>query len=506
MRTRLALLAVLLPTGLAAQEPLSVIEWLSTPVPPALAGLPSAGEPPVARTALQPDVSVAAIDAAQRPVGLVPGATTGLPVTLWQGSDPETATRLLRDAQVSRSPAMQALLYTLLLTEALPPSSAEEAENLLLAHVDRLLLLGAVDPAQALIEEAGATQSPARFARWFDTTLLTGDEERSCAVLNGAPQLSPDYAARIFCRMRGADYSAAALQFDGARALDLLEPAQVELLDRFLHPDLYEDAPPLPGPTAPDPLTFRLHESIGEPLPTTTLPRAFAHADLRDLAGWKAQLEAAERLARTRALSPNQLLGLYDARLPAASGGIWDRVAALQLFETALETGSGQAVSKTLPSAWQAMRAAHLEVAFADLFAPALAAQRDLDRPSQELAWRIGLLSDGYQAIADEGPSALPEGAFLAALAQGRAGPASDPLEEALAEAFAAPATADDALQARVAELGLGQVLLEAIAGFHAGAHGDLGALARSLQQLRALGFEDTARRAALQLVLLEPR
>ena len=48
-------------------------------------------------------------------------------------------------------------------------------------------------------------------------------------------------------------------------------------------------------PGAPDPLTFRLFETIGERLPTAALPRAFAHADLRDVAGWKAQIEAAER-------------------------------------------------------------------------------------------------------------------------------------------------------------------------------------------------------------------
>ena len=55
------------------------------------------------------------------------------------------------------------------------------------------------------------------------------------------------------------------------------------------------------------PLLFRLHEAIGEPLPTGNLPRSYAVADLRDLAGWKPQLEAAERLAVTGALPANRL-------------------------------------------------------------------------------------------------------------------------------------------------------------------------------------------------------
>ena len=54
---------------------------------------------------------------------------------------------------------------------------------------------------------------------------------------------------------------------------------------------------------------------------------AFAQADMRDNTGWKAQLEAAERLARNGVLDPNQLLGLYTEEKAAASGGVWDRVA-----------------------------------------------------------------------------------------------------------------------------------------------------------------------------------
>ena len=46
-------------------------------------------------------------------------------------------------------------------------------------------------------------------------------------------------------------------------------------------------------------------EAIGTPLPTAPLPLAFAHSDLRHTAGWKARIEAAERLVRTGAVSAN---------------------------------------------------------------------------------------------------------------------------------------------------------------------------------------------------------
>ena len=118
-------------------------------------------------------------------------------------------------------------------------------------------------------------------------------------------------------------------------------------------------------PRQMDPLTFRLFETIGEPVPTANLPRAYAVADLRDVAGWKAQLEAAERLTRAGALPDNRLLGLYtDTQARRIRRGVGP-CAALQRFETALSSGSADAVAKTLPTVWSAMHGAGLEVAFA---------------------------------------------------------------------------------------------------------------------------------------------
>ena len=62
-----------------------------------------------------------------------------------------------------------------------------------------------------------------------------------------------------------------------------------------------------------------MFEAIGQAIPTTSLAVAFAQADLRANIGWKARIEAGERLARTGAVSDNQLVGLYTERRAAAS-------------------------------------------------------------------------------------------------------------------------------------------------------------------------------------------
>lgn len=487
----------------AAQQPLSVIDWLSKPTQAPLPGTVLM-EPPVSPSVTLPDIQVSPLAALAPPLGLVPGTVTGLPVDLWLGSDIEDLTRLMARAPVAHSPAMQTLLYSVLLSETRPPAGPDGL-RLTLARIDRLMALGAVDPAQALTRRADPMSSPALFRRWFDSTLLTGDEDQACELLQSQPHLLPGYDAQIFCAARAGDWATAALTLETAHALELLPPWKLDLLDRFLSPELFEGAPPLPAPLSPDPLAFRLFEAIGERLPSRDLPRAFATADLRDVAGWKAQLEAAERLTRIGALSPNRLLGLYTERLPAASGGIWDRVEALQRFDTALTTRSPDAVQRTLAPVWAAMQQAGLEVPFAELFGDRLAQVRFTNPAAATLAWRIRLLSGTYETAAHTPPDNSAMNTFLAALAQGDPGRALAPNDtaQAIADGFGTDVPLPRDIQNALDQGQLGQAILLTIRLFHTGAGGNAEDLSQALAALRRMGLEDTARRAALQLTLL---
>lgn len=491
---------------LSAQDPLTAIDWLAagpqtTPLPETILL-----EPPVVSSAQRPEITVTPLRSLPQPVGLVSSAATGLPVDLWNGSDPADLARLIASVRVADSPAMQALLFTVLLSETRAPE--EDHDQLLLARLDRLMDLGATDPAQSLALQADPTKSRARFQRWFGASLLTGDEDQACAALHKAPYLSPSYAERIFCDARRGDWTTASLLLENVQALKLLPDADLNLLDRFLNPDVFEFAPPPAVPDTVTPLTFRLFETIGEPLPTSNLPRAYASADLRDLAGWKAQLEAAERLAHIGALHPNQFLGLFSARKPAASGGIWDRVAALQRFETALKTGSVEALSKTLPKAWNAAQQAGIETGFAELFGEELG-RFTLSGGTAELVWRIRLLAPEYELAAMLPPSESADNTFLAAIAMGKPSDVQTLSERqsAISRAFTEDATQQlvpPMLRAKVETGRLGEAILDAMILFAQGSDGNWSALTGALASFRLVGLEETARRAALQLLLLD--
>ncbi|WP_147104516.1 hypothetical protein [Tateyamaria sp. syn59] len=508
MRNSLApLIAALVCAGttLGAQgeatAPLSVIDWLDTQG--AIdAALPAPPEPDIAASGAVPQVTVQPLqtDAAQR-VGLAPSNVTGLPDTLWQSTDAATLTRAVGALPDAPLPALQNLILTLLLAEANPPQG--DASRFDLARVDALTKIGALDPALALLEQTAIDKRAGHLERYMDLSLVSGDPSTACRLILATPKLSPGKGDEVFCNARAGNWEDAALVLGTARVLDLVPEDQAAALERFLDPELFEGEPPLPVPATPDPLTFRLFEAIGTPIPTRTWPLVYANADLSANAGWKAQLEAAERLAQRGALGDNRLLGLYTQRQPAASGGVWDRVAAVQRFETALRTGSPAAVSKTLPAAWRAMGEIGLQTVFASMFAEDLT-KLVLSGPTADLAFDVVLLSPAYETALTQFPARAMDRPVPIAIATGEVPTnlTADGVQGAVLAAFRdAPPDAGIVAAAQAGELGL--ALANAITLTHGGAGGDVARLTTGLATLRALGLEDVARRTALQVLLL---
>ncbi|MEM6887839.1 MAG: hypothetical protein AAF636_06825 [Pseudomonadota bacterium] len=493
-------------SAFAQGDPLSVIDWVQrNPAADAEIVMPNQSLNPRASGAavretasgLPPNVEVEPLDQqTTRLIGLVPSRVSGLPPSVWQGSQPDRLDQMLTSLQTFKVPAAQSALYALLLTEAQSPGrDAEEADLFTLARVRTLMRFGALDPAMALIEQADVTRDAAHFAAYMDIALLTGAEDTACAVQTDRPALAPDLAHQVFCAVRTGDFALAALLFGSARSLEIFAPPVEAALSRFIDPELADGAAPLrvPIPTAVTPLLFRLHEAIGEPLPSRSLPLAYAVANLRDLAGWKAQLEAAERLARGGALPANRLLGYYSDRKPAASGGIWDRVASVQRLDKALAARSANDVSAALPAAWQAMHEADLAVPFAILFSPALdriPATGSTRRIIWEMAQVLPTSTNGDTSV-----RSIPA---LVAAATSRS------VASAVDLGFSDGAARSD-LIALKRQNRQGEALLLALQLLENGAAGDPVSLAAGLGSLRALGQESIARDAAAQIIILGP-
>ncbi|SFC71327.1 hypothetical protein [Tropicimonas isoalkanivorans] len=511
---RLALITrltrVLLPLAVAgsaaaqtdtSDEPISAIDWLSQSLATSRA-LPEPQAPVTSGIVTEP-ILVQPLDSPSPDgVGLLPRTVTGLPADLWGESKLEDLAAMIASFPAEPLPAVQDQFIELMMAELDPPVGSTPRGPMLQARIDALLARGAVTEAEALLERASSDE-PELFRRAFDVGLLTGREQAACARMRAVPGITPSFPVRIFCLARTGDWPAAALTLESAKALGQLSPEQDALLAQFLDPGLSEILPPTATPSRPSPLTFRMLEAIGAPMPTASLPLAFAHSDLRHTAGWKARIESAERLARAGVLAPHVLLAIYGEREPAASGSVWERAELVQRLQHDLDAGDAAAVSASLPPAWEAMTASGLAVPFAKAFGQRLSAL-ELEGPAAGLAPRIGLLSDGFEAVADT-VDPTDDLAFAASIARGT--PEGDPpgrLGAAIAEGLTADAPTTGELAERAAGNHLGEALILALEILADGSESDPNDLAEALAFLRGVGLEDTARRAALQILLLD--
>ena len=521
-------LALLVTPGLTAAQdlgigaPMSASDWLSgagparppstawrpgDPLPPdasrrrpaAPPARPTSAPPrPVATTAAVPSVGVTRLsDGNPDSKGAIAAGAAHLPADLW---GPAPADRLAEviSATQPRLAATRSLFQRMLTAQLAPPGGGAQGDEgrLFLARVDRLIALGRVPDAEALLLSAG-TGDARRFARSFDVALLRGDAMAVCQTIADRPGLAPGLAARVYCLAQAGDWPAAALTLHGARDGALIPPQTVALLERFLDDSTADLTTPLPDPQTVTPLEFRLFEAIGQPLATPELPLAFAWADLAGNPGWKARIEAAERLARAAALDDLAVLGdSYLDRQPAASGGPWDRAAAYQRIDAALAAGDLTALSAELPRALPLFAQAGLTGALARLVATRLPGA-GLDGPAAEIAAHLRLLA-GVPVTETDGLSE----ATVALVVLAQAGPAGPlpPGSPAAAYERALAATA-------VAEPppgGRGMELLAAMADVDAGLDGDTARAAAGLRRMVELGQPDDARRAAVELLLAD--
>lgn len=525
---RVLLLAVALfplATALQAQTaplgPLSAIDWLTRP---ATAPAPEVGAYPVTPPAETGTggISVRALDALRpEAVGLYPAARVGLPASLWSTSTGEDLVPLIRALPDDTLPALRDLAFRLLLAEFDAPLPAngvvgaapsDPQPQFLLARLDVLERFGALDQAAALLDTLGSPDPMLR-ARRLDFALLLGDEDRACdRVLNGGAPVA-DAGGRVFCLAFSERWDEADALLAEAVAAGTLDSTTQDLLTQFLNEhDALPGSDTLlpPSGAVVTPLTWRLTEALGGAAITQTLPVGFAHADLRGTSGWRAQIEAAERLVRARALPSNRLLGLYTERRAAASGGIWDRVSALSALDAALASGDAAAVERVLPRAWAQAQGAELEVVVADLFTPALT-PFDLSGEAAEIALTMGLLSSAYETVAlgVDPSTASPRVRFLAAVARGldptaAGGMIPGEVPAAVAQVFSAAPPVPADVAERLSQGQLGPEMLLAL-GRISGA-GDPRAVAEALSTLRVMGLEDIVRRASLEVLLIERR
>ncbi len=507
MKIRLLIAFLMFPYLGHAEAPLSAIDWLNKKrnvTNSSDIGKTIRKEPPTTSGAEAPKVAVSKLSETRLDaVGLLPAQVTGFPVNIWHESTSSELVMLLRNIDVSTNPAIQSLLFRLLLAEGHAPFDSDDSYEFLKARIETLVKYGAVDPALALLERAAPL--PAQLVpTLFDLSMLSEALLPACEqVLSLGSSYARD-AERIFCTARTGDWMTAHLMLETATALDELEYRQVNLLVRFLDAYEYEETlEELPPPLKPTPLDFRLYEAIGEPLATASLPLEFAVNDLTGDHGWKAQLEAAERLKNSGALADNRFFGIFTERPPSASGGIWEKVRLIQQFEQAVNAKDAALAGETLQDVFAKPEFKDLIAPTSRLFANAFLSM-DLSPHDREAALRLALLSEDFAAVA---AMMAPDNAHDALIKAVAMNDFSDIVPNTTIGSVVSEAFRSGRVPFSVSNLieqhKLGEAILTAIIQFEKGSRGDLQDLMDSLSTLRFLGLNETAQRATLHLLVV---
>jgi hypothetical protein len=296
---------------------------LSTPVPPSVrpgeegVGTPQEAEQP-------PEIQVKDLGAIDpQAVGTLDASTGGFAAGMWLGTPRPTIRRLIGSIPAEiHSPVMRSLAERLLLTAAaLPPADGAAqkdgpAPSVLVLRVERLMAMGMIDEARALILASPIRSSDPDLVRLHvEALLLANDLGAACATAkrDAGRQLSIYWQEiGVFCRFLDGDKDGAQL---GANMLadtpGFDDKAFLSIVDAMAgdRPVRLES---LPAPTA---LHLAMLRSANAPLPADAAEKASPPL-LRAIAGspnvdLDLRLRAAERAALVGAIDGGQLAEIY---------------------------------------------------------------------------------------------------------------------------------------------------------------------------------------------------
>jgi len=495
MRIRYIFCFLLLASQLAAQSPLSAIDWLSKENSKFKRSISEVKNIDVKKTN---DIQVSTLNSNEyQSIGLLPIYVTGIPSTIWRNSSFDDLEYSFKTLPTFSYSPIQELMYSLLLAEARPPLNEPSRYAFLEIRLEKLLDYGAVDPAIALIERASPVPEK-MISLLFDISLLSSNNLPICEPVLQNTKNRDLQAELIYCYARKGDWLTAHLILKTEEVLGELSPQEVSLLDRYLEVDFNVDLHALlPPPETITPLEYRLYEAIGEPISAEYLPIQYSQSDLSGENGWRAQVIAAERLSSTGAIPENQILGIYTSRSSGVSGGIWERVKVVNDLDTALV--AREDFEQHFQDAWKVFEQANQLTLFAKLFGLRVF-DENISPKSKEIAANLLLLTNNF-AITDSywDPSDIRFGLTTGDFSKVNV---SDETEKIILQIFTEPSM-PFLFEQKLNQGKLGEVILNALLQFEMGIEGDLKDLSESLSTLNLIGLETTARRAALTHLVL---
>ena len=326
---------VLALSHVSASEPMSAIDWLAEKInaPPDFYTL--SNEKLEDFEKVDNGIKINQLPGiSKNSIGIFGGTRLGLPFSIWSNESETLIASKVEKIPVSRLFHLNRFLKRILLVEADPPITDQDSKysgrDFLRARLLKLITMGALDDAEALIETSQPTSDPALVDIWTDIAFLTRRLDGFCDMVLQSHNVQVLPSHRIICLARSGDWNAAALALATYSSIgeinDTLEPLLINYLDHEAELKVERKK----SCELRTPALLYLCEISGIRTPDHKLSVKFLYSNLGRTNSLRKRIAASERFVQSGAMDPNILFSTYKIKQPSASGGIWERARIIQ--------------------------------------------------------------------------------------------------------------------------------------------------------------------------------
>ena len=324
---------------LFADEPMSAIDWLAKKIndPPVFYTYPSEIDEnsniEIEKMVL-PNIS-------KNSIGIYPSIKIGINSDIWKNNNEIEISTILKKIRISDLYYLNRLLKRILLIESDPPIIAVgekfSGTIFLRQRILKLIQMGALDDAEALILDSEPTFDPNLTDLWSEISFLTYRFERFCkAILNGYHN-SLEPAHKIICLARSGDWNAAALSLATFSSINEIDSDHEKLLINYL--DHEAELEIINKDKCEEDKSVIIYlcnfSNINTRIPSYGVK--FLYNNLGRGKSIRSRIVASEELVKSGALNPNILFSTYKIKQPSTSGGVWARAKLVQELDRIIQ-------------------------------------------------------------------------------------------------------------------------------------------------------------------------
>ena len=310
-------------------------------------------------------------------IGIIPTKISGIDPDLWVKMNENDISYRLSSLPNLKFQAAQTYLKRILISETQPPVSAPESKNsgkiYLLAKLDKLIGMGALDEAETMVLQVPQID-PNLFKRWIRISFLTGRIRKLCETLMRNSGLTQNLSVRIICLKNLNDWDAAALTLSTASNLEMFDLNREKFLIHYLDPKLVETSELSTNSVQLNEIDYFIINSSSQISSVQTSELRYLYMVLKNSSEPKNKIQAAEELAIKKSINASSLFDIYRNTSIDGSIKFWRRIIATKNLDLTLQRNNNKSVNIAVTKAINEMFLGNLLTLFATEYADKLSA------------------------------------------------------------------------------------------------------------------------------------